>query len=177
MYKIDKLLKLNRQLYHTKDLALLWNIGNTNTLYTTIKRYLKKGVLFSIYKGFYSTVPLDRLDPNLLGASALHTYCYLSLESVLAKYGVISQSPQTITFISSASRKIKIGNNYYLVRRLKTNFLLNTSGIEQKDGVFIAVLERAVSDILYFNSQYYFDNRKLINWKLVKKLQKEIGYL
>lgn len=37
MYRIDKLLKANQKLFHTKDIYLLWGITNKNTLYTTIK--------------------------------------------------------------------------------------------------------------------------------------------
>jgi hypothetical protein len=41
----------------------------------------------------------------------------------------------------------------------------------------MANIERAVADLLYFNSNYYFDNKKRIDWKKVKKIQKEVGYL
>ena len=34
--KLNILLKHPQNLFHTKDLALLWGIKNTNTLYTTI---------------------------------------------------------------------------------------------------------------------------------------------
>ena len=61
MYKIDKLLKLNRDLYHTGDLGVLWEITNKNTLYTTIKRYVQKGILIPIHKGLYATKPLDKI--------------------------------------------------------------------------------------------------------------------
>lgn len=174
---IDKLLKLDRKLYHTQDLALLWNIDNKNTLYTAIARYVKKGILIAIHKGFYSTVPIDRLDPNLIGASYLHSFSYVSTETVLANHGVIAQIPQVITFISSVSKKFTISNNRYLARKMKLKFLLNYTGIEEKDTVFIATLERAVFDMLYFNPKYFFDNSKLIHWDHVKKLQREIGFI
>lgn len=177
MYRIDKLLKLDRKLYHTQDLALLWNISNKNTLYTTIKRYLKKGILISIHKGFYGTVPIENIDPYLLCASYLHTFCYLSTETVLANHGVISQNPHVITFISPISKKFRIGDNDYLSRQLKPNFLLNSAGIIENNGVFTATPERAVSDMLYFNPKYYLDNPKLINWIQAAKLQKEIGFI
>ena len=43
--------------------------------------------------------------------------------------------------------------------------IYNDRGIDIIGGVAIASLERAVVDILYFNPNYYFDNRKVINWK------------
>lgn len=177
MYKIDKLLKLERRLFHTQDLALLWNISNKNTLYTTIARYLKKGILISIHKGFYSTIPIEQLNVNLLGVSYLHTFSYLSTETVLQHHGIISQNSQAITFISSVSKTFKVESHYYLVRQLRQAFLFNSSGIKETNGVFVATLERAVSDMLYFNPKYHFDNPKLIRWDYVTKLQKEIGFL
>ena len=89
MYRINKLLKLDQKLVHTRDLALLWSISNPNTLYTTIKRYVQKGVLLPVHKGLYSTVPLTHIDPVRVGIAILHTYAYISCETVLAQAGII----------------------------------------------------------------------------------------
>src|SRR3989337_2417083 len=56
MYKIDKLIKSGENLFHTNDLALLWQTANRNTLYTTIKRYTDKGILIPVQKGLYFTI-------------------------------------------------------------------------------------------------------------------------
>lgn len=177
MYKINTLLKLDRKLYHTQDLSLLWNITNKNTLYTTVKRYVQKGILIPIQKGFYTTIPVGNIEPVAIGVEFLHTFAYTSCESILFERGIISQSPQVITLVSSVSKKFTISGHSYLSRRLKNIFLYNPAGIEEKNNLFRASLERAVADMLYFNSKYYFDNRLLINWDRVNKLQKEIGYL
>lgn len=176
MYKIDKLLKLPQKIFHTQDLALLWGIDNKNTLYTTIKRYIQKGILIPIQKGFYSTVPFDQLDPVSLGIGFLHHFAYLSTESVLAQAGIIAQTTYQITLVSEVSKKFTLGGYSYLSRRLKPPFLYQTAGIENRDGKFIASPERAVADMLYFNPQYYFDAPKLIDWQRVKDIQKEVGY-
>lgn len=172
MYRIDRLLKLNEKLFHTQDLALIWGIKNKNTLYTTIKRYVQKGILIPIHKGFYSTVSLEKIDPVRLGIGYLHTFAYLSCESVLIKEGVIFQKENYITLVSSVSKKFSIGGHNFLVRKMKDEFLYNDCGIEEKEGIKTASLERAVVDILYFNPNYYFDNPRKINWKKVKKIEK-----
>ena len=56
MYRISELIKLDHKIYHSNDLAILWGITNKNTLYTTIKRYVQKGVLTPIDRGLYSTI-------------------------------------------------------------------------------------------------------------------------
>ena len=174
--KLNILLKHPQNLFHTKDLALLWDIKNVNTLYTTIQRYVKNGTLIRIQKGFYSKKPFNQLDPIRLGMSFLHSFCYLSVESVLVKEGIIFQSIPYITLISNKSKKFKIGNYSYISRQMKDKFLFNDAGIVEKNNIKQATLERAIADITYYNPSYYFDASNLINWKKVKKIQKEVGF-
>ena len=176
MYRIDILLKENRQLFHTRDLALLWGTENDNTLYTVIKRYVKKGILIPIFKGFYSTVPLDNIDPLILGLTALSSFAYVSCEYVLSLKGIIFQSINFITLISDISKKIKIGKHEYLVRRLKDVHLFNEAGIYEEKGIKMATTERAYADMLYYNPNFYIDSRKGIDFKKVNRIRKEVGY-
>lgn len=176
MYRIDVLLKQKRQLFHTADLALLWKIDNKNTLYTTIKRYVKKGILIPIHKGFYSTVPINQIDSYKIIQGALHRYCYISCETVLFRHGAIFQKGEYVTVISDIQKKMSLENQSYLVRKLKDDYLYNDRDIDIVDGTTVASLERAVADILFFNPKYFFDNRKVINWSKVKEIQKEVGY-
>lgn len=177
MYRIDTLLKQDRKLFHTRDLALLWGIDNDNTLYTVIKRYVQKGILIPIQKGFYSVLPLNKISPLELGMSFLHGYSFVSCEYVLTLSGIIFQSSDYITLVSSVSRKFSVASHNYLVRKLKPQYLFNDIGITTRDGIRIATIERAVADLLYFNPKYHFDNRKSIDWYYVQKIQKEVGYI
>jgi hypothetical protein len=176
MYRLNELIKSDRNVYHSNDLAILWGISNKNTLYTTIKRYVQKGTLIPIYKGLYATVPITELDPLELGRAVIHRYTYLTTESVLAQDGIISQATYAYTFVSSLSRKITIGDFSFVFRKLKDEFLFNPTGITNKNGNFVATTERAVADMLYFNPKYHFDFSESIDFKKVKRMQKEIGY-
>ena len=176
MYRINELLKLDRKLYHTNDLALLWNIANKNTLYTAIKRYVQKGVLLPVFKGLYATVPIPQLDPQELGISIIHRYAYLSTESVLAQAGVITQMTYAYTFVSSQSKRVSLGATLYLFRQLSDQYLYNPSGISYRNGVFAATPERAAADMLYFNPKYHFDMPEALDFEKVKSIQKEVGY-
>jgi len=174
--KPKALLRDGRQLYHIQDLAVLWKIHNPNTLYTTIKRYVQSGTLNRIYKGFYSTVSLAQVDPVRLGLTALHSYGYLSTETVLAREGIIAQEIKYITLVSDISKRFELGGHKYLVRAMRTKYLHNTDGIVTKDGVREAAVSRAVSDLLYYNPDYHFDAEHLIDWDEVEKLRQQIGY-
>lgn len=176
MYRIDTLLKLKEKLFHTNDLSLLWGISNKNTLYTTIKRYIQKGILIPIHKGFYSTIPIDQINPFKLAIGYLHRFTYVSCETVLINEGIIFQKANYLTLISDVSKKFIIADHSYFVRQLKDNYLFNDRGIDKINGVMAAGVERAIADLLYFNPNYYFDNKKKIDWKKVKEIQKEVGY-
>ncbi len=177
MNRIDILLKLDRRLFHTKDLELLWSISNKRTLYSALGRYVKKGVLIPIYRGFYSVVPFEKLDPVELGTTALHQYSYLSTETVLAKNGVIFQKIEPITFCSTKNRQIKIGDYSYLSRQLGDKYLFQTSGVVNNGKYLEATTDRAIADMLYFNPRYHFDNTTKIDWDKITRLRKEIGYI
>ena len=174
--KLDLLLKYSQNLFHTGDLGLLWNIENKNTLYMTIKRYVDRGILIRVQKGFYSKIPLERLSPIKLGMSFLHSFCYLSTESILVKEGIISQAIPHITLISDQSKKFKIKNDSYISRQMKNESLFNETGIITRDDIKEASIERAVADMLYYDPNYHFDAPNLINWSKVKKIQKEVGF-
>ncbi|MBU0647158.1 hypothetical protein KKC67_02055 [Patescibacteria group bacterium] len=174
--RFAEIAKLGEVIFHTKDLANLWQIKNTNTLHTTLKRYTKAGLLFRIYKGFYSIKPIDNLDPLLLGSKALHEFCYITTETVLQNEGIILQSSNKITFVSSKSKKFSIGKHNYYSRKLVDKYLYNPIGVHFVNGIKIATLSRAIADMLYFNSNAYFDAEKFINWKEVKKIQEAVGY-
>lgn len=172
--RFAKLARLGEQVFHTDDLANLWGIDNKNTLYTTLKRYVKAGLIFRVYNGLYSIKPIDKIDPYLLGVRALHKFAYISAETIFSNAGIILQDVKYITIISSESKKFSIDSINYRSRQLDDRFLFNDSGIYIKNGVNVATTERAVADILYFQPNFYFDNPNKIDWNKVKKIQKDI---
>jgi len=176
MYRINKLLEINRKLFHTNDLAILWNIEDRHHLHIIISRYLKKGILYPIYKGLYSVLPIHELDPIDLGKSIIHSFTYLSTESILSNAGIISQTVYDFTFISDKSKKVKVGDWVYRYRQMQDEFLYHPAGIMDQGGSFIATTERAVADILYYNPRYHFDIVELIDFEKVTLIQEEIGY-
>ncbi|HIE55444.1 MAG TPA: hypothetical protein EYP90_09735 [Chromatiaceae bacterium] len=157
-------------------MALLWGIENKNTLYTTISRYVKKGILYRIHKGFYATKPLTELDPVELGIGYLHTFAYLSCETILFRHGIINQPPACITLVSAKSARFTIGQNHYLARQMKAEYLFNPAGIARTPQYQTASVARAVADMLYFNPGYYFDVPNLVDWDEVARIQEQVGY-
>jgi hypothetical protein len=119
---------------------------------------VKRGVLIPIIKGLYSTLPIEEINKFQLGATLIHKFCYVSCETVLVQEGVINQKVYPVTFVSSISKRIEYGGIEYLYRKIKSEILFDPKGVEKKEGYFIATKERAISDMLYLNPNYYFDN-------------------
>lgn len=158
--KLNILLKRPQKIYHTDDLRILWGIIKPATLHQTISRLIKKGVLIKIYKGLYSTIPLSELDPIELGSRLINRFCYLTTETVLAQNGIINQSPNKITFVSSISKIIAVDDKTYLYRQLNDKYLYDSEGVSpQANGVLVASIHRAKKDMLYFQPNYYFDKK------------------
>lgn len=175
--RFAELAKLGEVVFHSDDLANLWQITNKNTLYTTTKRYVAQGLLYRIHKGFYALKEIDKIDPLLLGVKALHSNAYVSTETVLAEVGIILQAVPAITLVSGLSKRFTVGAYSYVSRQLDDAFRFQSVGITTAaNGVRRASVSRAVADLLYFNPSAYFDGDDLIDWSEVKAVQKIIGY-
>lgn len=172
--KISLLLESNQKIFHTQDLGIIWGISNKNTLYKTVQRYIANNTLKPIYKGMYSTAQVSQLNPWEMGIKAIHSYAYISCETILFQNGYINQPSQCISLISAKSKQFQINNHVFKSRQLKDEFLYNDIGVIQDNNVHVATSNRAIVDMLYFNSRTHFDITP--NWKDIRQLQKSIGY-
>lgn len=172
--RFAQLASMGEVIFHTNDLAVLWQIKDRNTLYTTLKRYVQQGLLYRIWRGMYSLKPVEQLDHFFIGVKAVHGYAYVSMETVLFQSGIINQYPHAIALISNVSRRFIIGEQAYVCRKLADQYLYQTIGVSERNGVRFADPERAVADMLYFNPRAYFDAP--IDWKKVKQIQRAVGY-
>ena len=143
--------------FTTQDAATIWNIKNRSTLRMLLARYVKRGLLYRIWRGLYSVVPPAKINPMLLGIKALHRYAYVSCETVLFNEGLINQRLTEITLVSNVSRRFLLLGNYYRSRKMRDEALYDASGISVQNGVRIASIERAKRDMDYYNSKKYYD--------------------
>ena len=172
------LLQSKQTLFHTRDLAALWNIDNPNTLYTTISRFIRNQTLFPVQKGLYSTLPVEKANPIELGIFLLHRFAYVSTETVLARTGIIHQAVYRYTFVSNIAKSFSYLSHAYVTRKMAEKYLHNPAGIALNDhNVFVAGSERAIADLLYFQPRYHFDASDAVDWKKIHEIQKEVGYL
>ena len=148
---------MGEKVFTVQDVATIWKITNRQALRMLLARYVKRGILYRIWRGLYSIINLKEIDPLLLGIKALHRYAYISCETVLFDSGLINQRPTEITIVSNVSRRFSLLGNQYRSRKMNDGALYDATGIIIKGGVRRATLDRAKQDMNYFNSKKYYD--------------------
>lgn len=161
-----EILNDNRTVFTLSDIAMLVGESNFKSLNDKINYYVKTNRLNRPRKGIYVKKNYNPLEL----ACRLYTPSYISLEYVLQEAGIIFQYDSTITAVSYLSRKLSIDNNDYSYRKIKNEIIVDNTGIEQVNNINRATPERAFLDILYLNSNYYFDNLRLLNSDLIAQL-------
>ncbi len=166
---IETLLKSKQTVFNMTDLAFLWQIRNRDTLKSKIYYLIKKKKLIRIHQGIFV---LDNNYNKFELAGKLKNPSYISLETILAKENIIFQYSSNISSVSNLSRHYNIDNIKYTYRKIKDSILLNQTGIIYKNNYAIADKERAFLDMLYLNSDYYFDNLENIDWNKCQEMVK-----
>lgn len=155
-----------RTVFRLNDVALLIGETNFQSLNKKLNYYVRTGKLQNPRKGIYTK---PNYNPEEL-ACTINTPSYISLEYVLQKAGIVFQYDSRITAVSYLSRTIEVAGQTYLFRKIKGDILLNTAGVIRQDNhINIATAERAFLDLLYLNTDYYFDNLNPLNKQLVYK--------
>ena len=174
--KLKILLEQDRRIFKSTDLALLWQIENRNTLLTTIKRYVARGILHPIKKGLYATVPIEKLHPFELGCAVCGSLSYVTTETVLQKEGLITQNVPTITLMGSKSSKFSFNHHDYFCRYVNSRFLINRIGITDDTKYSIANTGRAVVDLRHVDPNYYIDNALAEKKLKMNEIKGSVGY-
>jgi hypothetical protein len=69
-----------------------------------------------------------------------------------------------------------VGKWSFRYHKLKEVYLHNPTGIISQNGIFLASIQRAVADVLYFNPKYHFDIPESIGFDKVRLIQEKVGY-
>jgi len=158
---ISILLRSKNTVFTFKDLSLFWNETDTELAKKRVYRYVKMRKLHPIRRGIYAK---DKNYDKLELATKIFTPAYISLETVLAKEGIVFQHYDQIFVASYLAREISCDGQTYVFRRMKNAVLTNSLGIEKECNYYIASKERAFLDTIYLNKGYHFDNLSPIDW-------------
>lgn len=141
---IQYLSELNKPSLSLADLEKILGVARPS-LYVVIHRLVKHGVLVRLRRGLYRGM-LGSADAAKI-ANALYYPAYLSFESALARYGILSQIPYTLTFATpKRSKHMTIGETAIEFRQLNSALFF---GYTLEQGLYIAEPEKALLDELY----------------------------
>jgi predicted transcriptional regulator of viral defense system len=166
---IAKLYQSNKTILTSKDLALIWQINNEESLHAKTSYYVKTKALIRLTRGVFSKD--KKYNPKEL-ATSVYSPSYISFETVLRESGVIFQNYETIFIAGPYSLTKRIDKNNFTFRRLKKGVLFNSVGIKSENNYSIATPERAFLDMIYLFPNYYFDNLNSINWDKCNEIVK-----
>jgi predicted transcriptional regulator of viral defense system len=180
--KLDKIVKRLQKsglkILTLQDLKRLLEIEIDNTAYKTAENLVKKDLLLRIKKGIYASSFYPPEDFEIAGY--LYSPSYISLESALNFYGILSQFPYTVTSISPRkTKKFSIGNKEYEYIHIQTDFFW---GYDRQKGFLIAMPEKALMDAIYLVSKGWrkIDLDELdysrVNKKIFKRMAEKVGY-
>lgn len=143
---IQVLQKSNKKIFTLPDLRKLLNIENDNTAYKQAHGLIKSNVLKRAIKGIYY---LDMNNPSDFElANFIYQPSYISLESALNYYGILTQSPQQITSITTkTAKKIEVDNKEFIYAHLDQKYF---SDYKKIDNFIIAAPEKALIDTIFF---------------------------
>lgn len=161
---LSVILRSNKSVFSTKDIALLWQEPNTTAARVRLHYFVSKGDLYRIRKGLYAK---NRHYNKLELATRILTPAYISFETVLAREGLIFQYYDPIFIASYTKREIEIDQQVYSFRKIKDTILTNTTGVIHADETSMASKERAFLDMLYVQAGYQFDNLRSLDWDKV----------
>lgn len=144
-----KIYNSDLKLFTSKAIRDVLEIDKESSLYSVINRFLRNNVLIRIEKGKYILEGAKIHDFVL--ANFLYYPSYVSFETALNFYGILSQFPYEI---SSATNKktIKktVDEKFFSYTRIKKNLFW---GYEKKSQFLIALPEKALLDQLYLASK------------------------
>lgn len=151
----------NKTYFTVADLEKILELER-DSLYVTLNRLVKAGVLIKLRRGVYQpefqSLELEKV------ANEIYYPSYLSFESALSRYGILSQIPYTLTFATTKrSKKLTLSGREVEYRQLKKDYFF---AYTIKEGIYIAEPEKAILDQLYMMSKGK-DESDISEWSLV----------
>ncbi len=168
---ITILKRLDKNYYTIADLKKITQLP-LNSLYVTLTRLVRNNSLIRLTSGVY--IAPENYNKIETIANTMYQPSYLSFESALSRYGVLSQIPFSISFATTKkSLRRKLADVSIEYRKIQLPLFF---GYEKQGALYIATPEKAFLDTLYLVSfgKLIIDLKQLdlkeINLREIKKL-------
>lgn len=160
MDNLTKLLKTEKTVFTFQDIKQALGISTDAGVKSFLQRAKARQSLENHYKGMRT---LPHYDPFEF-SQKFRPQSYISCETVLFKEGIFFQYyGNTISCISSDSRKYKIDNKDVIYYKIQSKIRNNPIGIKDYGTYRIATPERALCDYIYINPRATIDAPEMLN--------------
>lgn len=146
-----ELLEVGRPVLSSAEAAAAWQVSSATASHR-LRALLESGVIRRVRRGLWALDP--EIDPFAIGPYLTAPRpAYVSLWSALARHGMIDQIPRSISLVSlDRARRITTALGVYEVHRVAPE--LFTGYRSDKQGVYLAVPEKALFDLVYVRSAH-----------------------
>lgn len=145
---IQKLQEFKKDYYTLKDLQSILDVP-ASSLKVQLSRWCKQGIFIRLTKGIY--VPYNAKVDTQKVANQVYYPSYLSFESALNYYGILSQIPYTLTFATQKkSKKLVLKDTQVEYTQLANRLFF---GYTLENGIYLATPEKALMDTIYLISK------------------------
>ncbi|MBP9751826.1 MAG: hypothetical protein KBD19_03135 [Candidatus Moranbacteria bacterium] len=173
---IQDIERIPKEYFSITDIAKISSLSD-GSLWVALSRLVKQKKLSRLARGWYAR-DIVRVDFEAL-ALDVSSGGYISFESALARYGVLSQQPMAITVATKGPGKsIIAGGREFLYRHLQPKLLW---GYRKEGDILVADPEKAFLDLAYLslNGYAHFDpgemDTSLLDRKIIDRYLKRIG--
>ena len=158
---IQELESIPQSYFTTADLEKVFN-RSRKSLAVSLHRLVQRGALVRLSKGIFQTKSQTAQLEHV--ANQVYYPSYLSFESALARHGILSQQPYSLTFATrKRSKKLLLGDQEVQYRQLNQKYYF---GYTQTPQGAIAEPEKAIIDQLYLIDRG-LTSSELEEWSLV----------
>ena len=153
--------------FSSESLAKSLDINKERSVYLIIQKILKSKVLEKLGRNCY--ILAQKPAHQFLIANYYLTPSYISFESALSYYGILSQFPTEVTSVTSKkTAKYNLNNRLFSFVHLKKDLFWGYD--KRDDGFLIAGPEKAVLDLAYLASKGLKSFPKdELDWSLVDR--------
>lgn len=157
---------MKRTVFTFRNLIDLWEL-KPETAKIVVKRMVDRGIIYRVVRGYYSITREGNLYET---ANLIVQPSYVSMHSALFYHNVSFQISTIVTSVGLINYEKKVGKISFKYYSMKEKLFFNLEGIEYKQNVAIAKLERAILDCFYFGLVPNLDNSNSVNISYLKKM-------
>ena len=155
-----------RTVFTPLDLRMLWRLNALNAKMSVV-RMAEKDLIARLANGYYA---LNNRYNRYELANRLMSPSYVSFQSALFYAGINFQAREEVASVALRDHRKQVGSTLYTYVAMKRELFFNPEGVVMREGVAMALPERAILDSFYFGYLPDIDNGEKLNKPFLAKM-------